>query len=43
MKVGSRTVRKDMKVEYQEFIDQLYEDGKTYLLHRFECKNDIHY
>ena len=44
MKVGSRTVRKeDTKRNSQEFLNELYHDGKTYLIHRYEIRNDLYH
>lgn len=40
---GKRTVRKNVTEEFQILEDNLYSKRLPYLLHRFECLNDIYH
>ena len=42
-KQGTRTVRKTFIEPFKEFEQKLFAKGKAYLLHRYECKNDVYH
>ena len=42
-KIGSRTARTSITEKFDEFEENLYLKQHAYLLHRYECKNDIYH